>query len=1621
MKKNSTYKLCKIIIAVLLCCTIYITIGSVCYGRDSYDDVLVDRNACIIVKYINHIPDLIEMDGIKQRVKLADNMELVELSMPERKLGIIESFEELQCVEYAQPNYILATAEIENFQIQEQWALENTISQNKIDINVLPAWQLEQGEKSVNIGILDTYVDITHNNLSNSIKNNGCNYCGEMSNGDGLVNRHGTGVAGVIAGQGIDGGVIGVAPNVNIVPLGFMNRNKGYTSDAILAIQYAKKEKIKIINCSFGSENFNPALYDIMQNNSDILFICAAGNNGRNVDIYPFYPASFDLPNVISVGSVGSDGQISSFSNYGLSVDVLAPGEEIRSTSTDNGYYTFGGTSMSAAYVTGVAALVKSYYNYITNTELISKIINSVRKYPDYEYKVNSSGIVDAYAAITGDMCPAAIDYLFEGNSDEEFVDEGMSDIIMPYSLNNDVMEVSTNGEIEPIKAQLIHYGESGVNPGSGNFSFVVNDFIDDAPGGQFVFSRYYNSLDQTDEKAFGRGWSSILDSEVYIKNNNANEVQVRMPNGSTHIFELSNGTYSSLTTRNKLTKDNSNQFTLTTTDNEKYIFTNLSIPYSYPLSGIKDKMGNFTTKILYESTGVYIIDSAGRKYTVKYGSNSTVKSITDPYGRVTYYRCFENETPWGVSPFMLLQSWIDINGVYTDIEYCQKDGRFLANGEAIEGGFPYTDTFIESLYSREPNGKNRRIISIEYNLDSYDPDYGKVIQYTDAYNETYSYTYGYRKTDITRNDDPNPTTEHYDSFMYIINRDLLEDINEPTQWEYYRPDGRNYGEVIQEKIGEGKRCETITYIRDPETGKILKIINPDGSQIEYWYDERYNIIGELDEVACCTLYVYDNNNRLIKKAKSIQKGFPNIGELTVAEYIAQNSNKFIIESYTYFDGGIDFCYNALIESIIDAEGNVVSFEYDKYGNLLSKSRPYVMGETVNKESYEYSINYIDLNDVSAGIKTKPYIVYIDESQENMYTIGKTTKATSPMGISICSYTDNNGMEYKKETRDIDDVEIVRTVYDICGRKLKEISAEAYAENQCELFETIRSYVSNSNTYYCVDFIDNSGEYKYATEYNYVKDNGPGYNEVESITYPEVNGVRSVKTFEYVRNLVNKVINPDGQLLTYSYDILDRPTSESFNVTTKDGKSRRFQIKVRSYDYNDQKGYRESDEVYSNPVVNSTNKKEKSHTEYKYYDYKNNVAYDYTSAKNGKYINIINNIYNANGLLSKSYNSYGNLIYYVYDNLGRVIETWEAIDSFEGKTYFRYVKKEYYKNGRVKKEYSCKEPVRLPVDSQDNIIPSSDVYRALIKKDGQPTTGSDYVVVNYTYYPDGNIKTEQSSNGSYIEYEYDLDGNLCREIKNGVEIQYVNTYLGQVEYVYEYMDPQNLELTDSDIYQNFENKVALITQYKYENGLLTEIIKPNGTKTVYEYDGRDRKTAERMEGEFVSYTGETVQGIYRTSKKLDWEDKITEETIEEIVDGESAVIYKKTYFPKENKTWYNHDNNYIILFENKIQEISYDALTGAETSRTSLYYTDYFGNVIIEISPNDYIEGGTVSYDTLYNDTFVDSETEMNRTEYMYDWRGKVIYEIKRFRDRENNNQWKKLLNILIDTMKTET
>jgi subtilisin family serine protease len=83
---------------------------------------------------------------------------------------------------------------------------------------------------------------------------------------------------------------VGVAPNVKIMALKFLGPEGGYTSDAILAIQYAKAEGAKISNNSWGGGPYDQALYDAIKN-SGSLFVAAAGNNGNNNDAYPFYPA----------------------------------------------------------------------------------------------------------------------------------------------------------------------------------------------------------------------------------------------------------------------------------------------------------------------------------------------------------------------------------------------------------------------------------------------------------------------------------------------------------------------------------------------------------------------------------------------------------------------------------------------------------------------------------------------------------------------------------------------------------------------------------------------------------------------------------------------------------------------------------------------------------------------------------------------------------------------------------------------------------------------------------------------------------------------------------------------------------------------------------------------------------------------------------------------------------------------------------------------------------------------------------------------------------------------------------------------------------------------------------
>lgn len=202
---------------------------------------------------------------------------------------------------------------------------------------------------------------------------------------------HGTHVAGIIAAERNNGkGVNGVANNVQIMAIRSTPRGDEYDKDVALAIRYAVDNGAKIINASFG-KSFSPHadwVRDAIKyaSDNDVVFVHAAGNSGENVDVKPNFPDDnvnfVEVSNTyIRVGSLepkyGSK-MVSDFSNYGKkNVDIFAPGSEIYSSVPENEYKFYGGTSMAAPAVAGIAALIRSQYPKLTAAQVKQVILDS--------------------------------------------------------------------------------------------------------------------------------------------------------------------------------------------------------------------------------------------------------------------------------------------------------------------------------------------------------------------------------------------------------------------------------------------------------------------------------------------------------------------------------------------------------------------------------------------------------------------------------------------------------------------------------------------------------------------------------------------------------------------------------------------------------------------------------------------------------------------------------------------------------------------------------------------------------------------------------------------------------------------------------------------------------------------------------------------------------------------------------------------------------------------------------------------------------------------------------------------------------------------------------------------
>ncbi|MDD4835067.1 MAG: S8 family serine peptidase [Lutispora sp.] len=359
----------------------------------------------------------------------------------------IKSLMRSDLVEYAQPNYIYRPMIVPNdSHFNELWGLNNTgqkiIGQAgaaDVDINAPEAWDIIQGIGDIVVAVIDEGVYIDHPDLQssiwvntgeipdNGIDDDGNGYIDDVNGWDFYNNdktvfdkldgdTHGTHVTGIIAASADDKGVLGVAPNVKIMPLKFLGSLGGSTSDAIAAIKYAKDNGAHIVNCSWGGDpgdGEDIALKEAIEA-SGLLFAVAAGNEGNNNDNLPVYPASFDCENIIAVAAVDNKGNKPSFSNYGAaSVDVVAPGWNILSTMysvggteaitvTDAvyGYDYLNGTSMAAPHVSGIAALLLSKNPDLASSQIKAAIMSTVKPLGSLNGKTVTGGIADAYGAL---------------------------------------------------------------------------------------------------------------------------------------------------------------------------------------------------------------------------------------------------------------------------------------------------------------------------------------------------------------------------------------------------------------------------------------------------------------------------------------------------------------------------------------------------------------------------------------------------------------------------------------------------------------------------------------------------------------------------------------------------------------------------------------------------------------------------------------------------------------------------------------------------------------------------------------------------------------------------------------------------------------------------------------------------------------------------------------------------------------------------------------------------------------------------------------------------------------------------------------------------------------------
>lgn len=294
-------------------------------------------------------------------------------------------------------------------------------------VNAETLWNKNILGQGVVVAIIDSGIDTFHNQLQNQLYTNPNEIPNNNIDDDqnGLVDDihgydfidksgdlydnsgHGTHIAGVIAAQHNSGRVTGLAPSSKLLMYDFFKTEivngkpqevGGTIFDAIRGLRAAVQSGAKVINASWGGPGCSTSLKAEIDALSakEVLFVTAAGNEGKNIDQSPSYPASYSSVNQITVGAMTADDYTAGFSNYGSKVDLMAPGASIISTYPGNQYQVMDGTSMATPFVAGAVALLWSAFPEAKAADIKKALLSSVQS---GFYPVKTRGSLDVAAA----------------------------------------------------------------------------------------------------------------------------------------------------------------------------------------------------------------------------------------------------------------------------------------------------------------------------------------------------------------------------------------------------------------------------------------------------------------------------------------------------------------------------------------------------------------------------------------------------------------------------------------------------------------------------------------------------------------------------------------------------------------------------------------------------------------------------------------------------------------------------------------------------------------------------------------------------------------------------------------------------------------------------------------------------------------------------------------------------------------------------------------------------------------------------------------------------------------------------------------------------------------------